>query len=179
MSSSRSLRSTGGRSSKSKRGAKVAAKARQRVSAYRATTREAATAAYHVDARVMARMGYIPESEDWSTQVEQVLVVGYVEAPERAPAVLKALEEAAAEPAAEVPAVSLPPTIAGQARRWVALELPLEVKLALGALGGVLAGLAVGLLLGVVSGENPNAIILGGFGLLGLLLGSMLGFSAD
>jgi hypothetical protein len=64
---------------------------------YRATTRAAAEAAYHADARGMVRMGYAPASEDWSTELEQVLTVRYIHAPEQAPAVLQALAEVEAE----------------------------------------------------------------------------------
>ena len=49
---------------------------------YRGDTREAAEAAYHADAHVMARMGFAPSSEDWSSVLQEVLTVRYVYAPE-------------------------------------------------------------------------------------------------
>lgn len=114
----------------------------------------------------MARMGYVPESEDWTTELEQVLVVGYVHAPDRAPAVLEALSRADANQVADPPPTA--PIEPRAQRRW---QLPIEAKLVLRALIGIVAGIAIGLLVAVAFGRPPDAIILGVFGVLGGLIG--------
>jgi hypothetical protein len=137
---------------------------------YRGTTRGSAVAAYHADARVMARMGFVPTSEVWSTEVQHVLVVGFVHAPEQTPAVLEALDQAEVDPVFE-PRVS-PPMQRGM--RNPMPHLPIEVKLILGALGGIVVGLGICLVLALVTGERPDVVSLGGFGVLGLLTGLMI-----
>ena len=133
--------------------------------------------AYHADALVMARMGYVPESEAWSTELEQVLVVGYVHAPERTTAVLEALTQAAADlrahPGRALQAPPSPPS-------WRAgASEALEAKLVAFALGGAAAGAAICLVLAWVDGESPNALILGVFAVLGLVIGSIAGFDGE
>ena len=122
----------------------------------------------------MARMGYVPESEDWTTELDQVLVVEYVHAPDRATAVLEALAREEANPGADPP----PPAPVNRRghRSW---ELPPEVKLALGVLSGIVAGIAIGLLAAVISGEPPDAAIIGLFGVLGLVIGTIFGIRRD
>ena len=120
-----------------------------------------AEAAYYADARGMARMGYAPTSEDWSTVVEEVLTVRYVHAPELSSAVLDAVASAEAER-----------TIPPRSPRFAALEkglrqvlsralllfdrLTTELKVTLCAIAGMAVGIAVWLLLGIaVFGHNP------------------------
>lgn len=198
MSGSSALRTRASQTAaKPKRGAKPKAAASQRSSTYRGESRAAAEAAYHADAAVMARMGYIPTSEDWANGPDHVLEVGYADAPDRAPAVLAALEatksEAAAkavvaakaeatakaEHAAKFRPTPASPGVIGQHPRWRQLEVPLALRLVLATIGGVIAGVATSLLLGFAFGETPDALILGGFGLLGLLFGVMFGLAGE
>lgn len=150
-----------------------------RSSVYRGGTREAAAEAYHADARVMAHMGYAPESERWSTVLEQVVVVRYVHAPEQTGAVFEALEQAAADPILET--LQLDSMNPGALER-IRLEyplLPLEAKISVGAVVGIGVGIVLCLVVAIVSGDSLDAVSLVGFGLLGLLLGSLTGIIAD
>ncbi len=150
----------------------------ERSSAYRGATREAAEAAYHADARVMARMGYTPASEDWSTAREQVLTVRYVHAPEQASAVLEALAEAETvrSSATFQPPRPVPNRRLGRAAGLYEMQT-LEVKLAVGEIAGIAGGIALWwLLAGPILGDNPILLFLGLFGLgfAGMLIGAML-----
>lgn len=176
---SRSLKAPSSRSRKTSVATTKAPETEQRSSTYRGATREAATAAYHADARAMVRMGYAPASEHWSTVLEQVLVVRYVHAPEQAGAVLQALTEVEADPTATT---GQPATVERTLLVRVAdlyAGLPMEVRLPLGALSGIAAGIALCLLAAAISGDSPDAISLVGFGLIGMLFGSMLGIIVD
>ena len=150
-----------------------------RSSVYRGISPEEARAAYHADARVMSRMGYAPDAEQWSTVLEHVLTVRYVFAPSRQPAVLAPLEEIESEPAnaAPEPAHARPNLL----RRTIGLgeRLPLELKLPVGGIAGLLVGLALCLLVGLVSGDQPDTIALLGFGVIGMVLGTALGLIPD
>ncbi len=119
----------------------------------------------------MARMGFVPQSEDWSTKLEQVLIVGYVHAPQRAPAVLEALAAVEADPVVEPPS-SLPGETTDLRHR---VPMPFEARLAVGGAAGAIVGVALCLLVATVSGESPEAIFLGVFAVIGLLVGLMIG----
>ena len=124
-------------------------------------------------------MGYAPDSEHWSTVLEQVLVVRYVHAPEQTPAVLEALAQAEADPSiATLQSASVQGSVLERAGRLYGL-LPPEAKLTVGALGGIAAGIALCLLAAFISGDSPDAISLVGFGLLGLLMGSIMGIIGE
>ena len=155
-------------------------KTQQRSSVYRGATREVAEAAYHADARVMVRMGYAPASEDWSTVLEQVLMVHYVHAPERASAVLDALSEAEAERAVPGP-LPAPVLRTGLERAAGRYEVQtLEVKLTVGAITGIAAGVALWTFLaGSIFGDNLILLFVSMFGLgfAGLLIGAMVTLS--
>ena len=131
----------------------------ERSSVYRGETREIAEAAYHADARAMARMGYAPTSEDWD--VEEVLIVRYVHAPELSAAVLDAVASAEAErPVAPRSArvARLQQSLGHGLRRALAHfdRLTTELKVTVGAIAGLAAGIAVWLLLGLlVFGHDP------------------------
>jgi hypothetical protein len=150
-----------------------------RSSVYRGISPEEARAAYYADARVMSRMGYAPDAEEWSTVLEHVLTVRYVFAPSRLPAVLAALDEVESEPANAGPEpAEAPPSLL---RRTIGLgeRLPLALKLPVGGVAGLLVGLVVCLLVGFVSGDRPDTITLLGFGVIGMVLGSALGLIPD
>ncbi len=69
-----------------------------RTAIYRGATRTDAERAYHAGARGAVDEGYVPASEDWSKALgQEVLTVGYVFAPDQAPAVLDALTTAERE----------------------------------------------------------------------------------
>jgi hypothetical protein len=90
-------------------------------------------------------MGYAPTSEDWYTELEQVLRVRYVHAPAQGPAVLAAL--AAAEAELALPAQEPPPPV----RRGFLERAPLlderEVKqLAVVAIIAISLGVVVALI---------------------------------
>ena len=146
-----------------------------RSSAYRGLSREQATAAYHADALVMARMGFVPTSEEWTTDQQQVLVVDYVHAPDQTPAVLEALAQVVHDPIVERPAL---PPMEPSSRRSPFL-LPLEAKLGLGGLTGLAAGVVLCLLVAAVAGERPDAISLAIFGFLGTLIGAIVGMTGE
>jgi hypothetical protein len=152
---------------------------RERSSVYRGATREAAEAAYHLDARIMALMGFAPTSEDWSVVREEVLTVAYLFDPERAPAVLKALKQAEAERAVATlaPAPVQPNGLKRAAN--VLRTLPPAVKLTSGGLGGIAVAVAVCVLLGLISGDSPDTVSLVGFGIIGLFIGAFLGLPGD
>jgi hypothetical protein len=133
-----------------------------------------ATAAYHADAVAMARMGYAPESEEWSTVFEHVLTVRYVFAPTRGPAVLAALHEIEAEALGTPPEPAPKPNILRRAT-GLAHGLPMELKLSVGGFAGTLVGLGLCLLVAVISGDTPDTISLFGFAVIGMVLGSVLG----
>jgi hypothetical protein len=160
----------------------------ERSSAYQGTTREAAENAYHADARVMAHMGYAPTLEEWSTVLgRQMLTVTYLYAPERAPAVLEALAEIAAE--AVVPAD--PSTAAATAgprgledirsrlkdapEPETAVERPVNKLIVLG-LPLIAAGLAIGFLLGAIFDSGPilMLVIVLGLPIAGLWIGMLV-----
>ena len=149
---------------------------RPRESSYRGLTRAAAAEAYHADALVMARMGYAPTSEEWSTELQHVLLVGYRYAPDEAPAVLSALAEARAEPIVDPPS---PETLASSLHFRMPSAVPLDAKIGVGALGGLSTGVALCFALGAVANEAPDALTLGAFGIVGLLLGFVLGMTRD
>lgn len=151
----------------------------QRLATYRGATREAATAAYHADARVMVRMGYAPRSEQWSTLTEHVITVGYVHAPELGPAVLDALAQPEEGPPAESPPPSVPERGAGERLRDLVAHVPLEVKIAVGSLTGTALAVAAGILVAALAGQPADTIGLVGFGLLGMLIGAFLGMAGD
>jgi hypothetical protein len=153
--------------------------AQQRSSSYRGESREAAAAAYLADARVMARMGYVPESESWSTALEQVLVVGYVHAPERAQFVFEAIDQAEAEGTIDPPApVRTPVPMTRTAARMDSLPHA-ELKLFVLALIGAVVGTALGFIVATVSGEPAEPLVLGIFGLVGVVIGSIQGLADD
>jgi hypothetical protein len=137
-----------------------------------------ARAAYHADALAMIRMGYAPESEEWSTVLEHVLTVRYAFAPKQGPAVLAALEEIEGEAPGKPPEPASQPNVL---RRAIGRGqgLPLELKLSVGGIAGTLVGLAICLLLAVISGDTPDTISLFGFGVIGMVLGSALGLVPD
>lgn len=156
-----------------------------RSSVYRGDSREVAQAAYYADARAMVRMGYSPESEHWSTAVEQVLTVRYVYAPERAPAVLKALAEAEAEAKRAGPHGT---SASSGSRRRIERAADLydkqtpEVKITVGAITGLAAGVGLWSLLGVsiLSGDLILLFVsLLGLGFGGLSMGAMVALRRD
>jgi hypothetical protein len=153
--------------------------ARERTSVYRGATREAAEAAYHHDARVMALMGFAPASEDWSVVREEVLTVAYLFDPERAPAVLQALKQAEAEPAVATLAPAPVQSNGLERAANVLRTLPPEVKLTGGGLSGIAVALAACVLLGLISGDTPDTVSLVGFGIIGLFIGAFLGLPGD
>jgi len=147
-------------------------------------------AAYYADALVMARMGYAPKSERWKTAKEhQVLVVGYVLAPDETPAVLEALAQAEADPPVETPVpASLPTPVAAspsaglparRARLMPSLSLPMEVRLAAGALAGVAIGVVACLLIAAAAGEPADVLSIAISGFIGLLIGAIAGLTGD
>lgn len=152
-----------------------------RSSVYRGETRELAEAAYHADARAMARMGYAPTAEDWSSVVEVVLTVQYVHAPELQAAVLEAVAMAEAERAparrpARAPALR---KLAGPIRGFGADlfdRLPTELKVTLGAIVGLAAGISAWSVVGVaLFGHNPFVLFVSLFtlGFAGGLVGAL------
>lgn len=150
-----------------------------RSSVYRGSSPEEARATYHADARVMSRMGYAPDAEQWSTVLEHVLTVRYVYEPSRQPAVLAALEEIEGERPNKAPEpADGPPNLL---RRTIDLgqRLPLELKLPVGGIAGLLVGVALCLLVGLVSGDHPDTVTLVGFGVIGMVLGTALGLLPD
>jgi F0F1-type ATP synthase assembly protein I len=152
---------------------------RERATVYRGATREAAVAAYHADARVLVRMGFAPASEDWSMSVEQVLTVHYVHAPEKASAVLAAIAQAQIDP---IDATIQSEEIQSNPLRRAAgvfEALSPEVKIALGGVGGIVAGIVLCFVVGWTSGDDPDAIGLFGFALIGMVLGAMVGLPRD
>ena len=128
----------------------------ERSSVYQATTRGATLSAYHADARVMARMGFAPVSEDWSTANLQVLTVRYVHAPEQAPAVLEALAKAEAEVASSPPE-SRPPIQQSPLKRAASLYLKArETKVTVGGGVRIASGIALGgFLAGSIFDDDP------------------------
>jgi len=127
--------------------------AHERSSEYHGATREDAEAAYHADARAMAKMGYAPASEDWSSVVEEVLTVRYVHAPELRSAVLEAVAMAEAEQT--LPRRARRPSAARIAlRRIIGRGLKLfdrlttELKVTVGAIAGLAAGISLWSLIG-------------------------------
>src|SRR3954468_19441748 len=138
---------------------------RSRSPSYRGPTPAAAAEAYHADALVMARMGYAPTAEQWSSEMQQVLVVEYIHAPEKAPAVLEALVKAKGDPVLESPPADPRTSRVGRLR----FSMPLEAKIAAGALGGMATGIALCLVLGAIASEAPDAITLIAFGIIGLV----------
>jgi hypothetical protein len=149
---------------------------------YRAVTRAAAEAAYHADAHGMVRMGYAPISEDWSTELEQVLTVRYVHAPEKASAVLQALAEVEAEPTVQT---QRPRRLAGSLLEHAPSRYSvgtLKAKLLVGGFTGIVAGIAVGSAL--ASSMFGNDVILSAVSIValdfvGLFIGSMAAFIWD
>jgi len=153
-------------------------------------TRDEALQAYYADALVMARMGYAPKSERWKTvKGEQVLVVGYVVAPDETPAVLEALAQADAHAPAATP---LPATLPGPViDRPVAkaptprvpvvlsVSLPLEARLALGALGGLVVGVVACVMIAAAASESADVVSLAISGFIGLLVGALAGLTLD
>jgi hypothetical protein len=174
-SGSRSLPAASSRSTKPRAGTEAVGGPPRRSSTYRGTSREAAAAEYHADARVMARMGFVPESETWSTELRQVLEVRYVHRPERTPAVLEALDR----PGMELDDEPVTPDARGRSARPTLPRLPLEIRLLVGALAGIIAGIAICLVLALVSGEAADAISLVGFGIIGLLLGAVFAITRE
>ena len=154
----------------------------ERSSVYRGETREAAEAAYHADARAMARMGYAPRSENWSSVVEEVLTVRYVHAPELTAAVLDAVASAEAEreaPRQSKRVAPVPRVVRVALGRALTLfdRLSTELKVTVGAIVGMAAGIAVWLLLSVaIFGHNPVTLFLSLFtlGFAGGSAGAML-----
>ena len=146
-----------------------------RSSTYRGASRDAAAKAYVADAQVMARMGYVSDAEVWSTELEHVLSIRYVHAPDRVPAALEAVARAAATTLDAPPEV---PSRVPDVRATLA-RAPIEARLGIGVIGGLFVGLALGLILTVVSGQSADLISLGGFGLIGSLLGLIGGVSGD
>jgi hypothetical protein len=139
----------------------------ERSSVYQGETREEAEAAYHADARVMVKMGYVPASEDWSSEAGQVLTVRYVYAPEQGWGVIERLKEVEAKPAVQIP------TAAPSALE----ESPSpsrspDLKVALGALAGIALW---GLLGSLFLGDNLPVMFVSLFalGLTGGLIGAM------
>ena len=172
---SRSRKAPTARSRKTRDPTTPVLETQERSSVYRGATHQAAAAAYHADARAMVRMGFAPISEHWTTVLEQVLVVRYVHAPEQGPAVLEALGKAEADPAVITLQLA---SVERSARERIArlyASLPLEAKLPIGALIGIVAGIALCLFAAAISGASPDTISLVGFGLLGMLLGSIIG----
>ncbi len=163
------------RASKARSGTTPKVEAQRRTSVYRGATREAAADAYHADAAVMARMGFVPEAEAWSTAEEQVLDVRYVSAPEDAPAVLEALEQPGEYP----PDVATPASAAVVPGARPGLVPRPVVKLLVRASLGIALGVVLCLVLGTFAGETPDAISLVGFGAIGLFLGSILSIAGD
>lgn len=123
----------------------------------------------------MARMGYAPASEALSTVVEHLIKVDYVHAPERAPAVMAALEQAEAESAAGV--IQQSPGVRTHRKRLAGLyeSMALELKISIGGLAGALLGIGACFLGGLLSGDSPDALSLLGFGVIGLSLGAIKG----
>ena len=150
-----------------------------RTSSYQGLTRAAAAKAYHADAIVMARMGFAPTSETWSTELQHVLVVEYRHAPGDTAAVLTAVAEAESESIVEPPE----PVADGRNawfREWLLSHpIPLGARIGIGAVAGLSIAIALCLLLGAGAGEAPDTITLGGFGLLGLVLGLIAGATRD
>jgi hypothetical protein len=148
----------------------------ERSSVYRGQTREMAEAAYHADARAMARMGYAPTSEEWSSVLEEVLTVRYVYAPEQGSAVLEALAEAEKAVPRSSPA---PSALRRVVRRAVSLfdrQTP-ELKLTVGAITGMAAGVALWSLLGsLLFADNPFLLFVSliALGFAGGLVGAMV-----
>jgi hypothetical protein len=71
----------------------------QRSATYRGATREVAQRAYHAQAMVAARSGFVPVSEEWSNVLgQETLAVSYAYDPKQAPAILQAIADV--EPAA-------------------------------------------------------------------------------
>ena len=126
----------------------------------------------------MIRMGYAPESEEWSTVLEHVLTVRYAFAPKQGPAVLAALEEIEGEASDAPPEPASQPNVL---RRAIGLgqRLPLALRLSVGGIAGTLIGLALCFLLAAISGDTPDTISLFGFGGIGMVLGSALGLVPD
>ena len=128
--------------------------AHERSSEYRGATREDAESAYHADARTMARMGYAPASEDWSSVVEEVLTVRYVHAPELRSAVLEAVAMAEAEQQTLPRRAKRPSAARNALRRVVGRGLTLfdrlttELKVTVGAIAGLAAGISLWSLIG-------------------------------
>jgi hypothetical protein len=126
----------------------------------------------------MVRMGYAPAAERFETVVEHVIKVQYEEAPERASAVMEALEKADVDRA-----TSDPRTIDERSRRERLAAryrgFPLELRLAIGSLSGILLGVAAAVLLALVSGEPAEILPLVAFGTIGLVIGTLGAMTMD
>lgn len=64
----------------------------QRSATYRGATRAIAEHAYHAQAQIAARSGFVPVSEEWSNVLgQETLAVSYAYDPKQAPAILEAI----------------------------------------------------------------------------------------
>lgn len=117
-----------------------------RTAVYRGATRLEVERDYHAGARAAVAEGYVPSSEDWSPALgELVLTVGYVYAPDQAPAVLDALAEAEQESRRAAPAArptDPAPTAPTPAPVAPATPGPRRLQFILAGLGVVLLVLA-------------------------------------